>query len=94
MLWDYELAISCGLAAIAVLHVMDLRRRGRRLRDLQRIGKRPVDDNKDRMVTQNSTIGDARDPADEVRLRTSDRLILLLLVLALFWFAWRIWMEW
>lgn len=94
MVWDFELAISCGLAALAIMHIMNLRRRVCRMRELQSIAQRPADGNHDPKSAPNLTTGDAGDPANDTRLRASDWLIVALLVLALLWFAWRIWMEW
>lgn len=91
MAWDFELALFCGIAALAIMRIMDLRRRVRRVRELRSIAQRPADSNRDPESAPNLKSGD---PANDTRWRASDWAIVALLVLALLWFAWRIWMEW
>ena len=93
MLLDYELAISCALAALAILRIVHLRRKWHRVCER----RRTIESNGD--APRGSSASRQTDPQDVDDLRNEDtglfddRLIMLLLILALLWFGGRIWMA-
>ena len=93
MFLDYELAISCALAALVILRIIHLHQELRRQRELRRLMEssinRPRDPTgKNQAATQDSKARPAGKPWP-----LYDRLIVLVLILALLWFAGRIWLQ-
>ena len=93
MLLDYELAISCALAALAILRILHQRRRLLRLRERLRSVRTGIDPSHDAAATKQVGARVTQDLHDERMGHSGDRLVVLLLVLALLWFGTRIWME-
>ena len=93
MLLDYELVISCALAAVAILYIIDQRRRLLRLRERLRSVRTGMDASHDAAATKQVRARASQDLHDERMGHSGDRLVVLLLVLALLWFGARIWME-
>ena len=93
MLLDYELAISCALIAVAILRIIDQRRRLLRLRERLRSVRTGMDPSHDVAATKQVEARASQDLDDERMGHSGDRLVVLLLVLALLWFGGRIWME-
>ena len=93
MLLDYELAISCALAAVAILRIIDRRRRLPRLRDRLPSVRTGMDPSHDAATTKQVGARASHDLQDERMGNSGDRLAVLVLLLALLWFGSRIWME-
>ena len=93
MLLDYELAISCALAALAILYIVDLRRRWLRVREQLPSNENAVDLPGDPTATNQAGAQSAREPGSDDPGRWYHRLIVVLLILALIWFGGRIWVE-
>ena len=93
MLLDYELVISCALVAVAILRIIDQRRRLLRLRERLRSVRTGMDASHDAAATKRVGLPRPQDLDDECMGHSGDRLVVLLLVLALLWFGARIWME-
>ena len=93
MLLDYELVISCALAAVAILRIIDQRRRMLRLRERLRSVRTGMEPSHDAAATKQGGARASQDLHDERMGHFGDRLVVLLLVLALLWFGGRIWME-
>lgn len=94
VLTDYELIISCALGALVILHIINTRRRILRMRERLRSAANPIDVARAPPVANMADVQSLDDLADEAKWRLHDRLIVLLLILALLWFAGRIWLEW
>ena len=93
MFLNYELAISCALAALVIMHIIHMRRKWLRLREQRRSIENQV--NASRESAQTNLASLQKPPAlNEERAELFyHRFIMLLLILALLWFAGRIWME-
>ena len=91
MLLDYELAISCALAALAILRIIHLRRRWLRVREQLRSIKNPIDAPRESAPASQASTRNAHDRGNESADLFYDRLIVLLLILAVLWFGGRIW---
>jgi len=92
VLLDYELAISCALAALAILRIVHLRRRWLRVREQLRSIKNPIDASRESAPASQASARNAHDRGKDSAELFYDRLIVLLLVLAVLWFGGRIWM--
>ena len=90
---DYALAISCAFGALVILHIIDLRRRKLRLRQRIRALGKPIDASRTPPATNHPGTRSNDDGGDETAPGLYDRVIVLLLILALLWFAGRIWLE-
>lgn len=93
VLLDYELAISCALGALVILRIIHLHQESRGLRDLRRSIERGINGPRD-------PTGKSQAAAQDSQVRPAgkpwplyDRLIVLALILALLWFAGRIWLQ-
>lgn len=93
MLLDYELAVSCALAALAILRIIHLRRKWLRVREQRRSIGNAVDASRDPTATKQTGARSSQDLGDENVGQAYDRLIVVLLILALLWFGGRIWLE-
>ena len=91
MLLDYELAISCALAALAILRIVHLRRRWLRVREQLRSIKNPIDASRESAPASRASTRSPHDRGNESADLFYDRLIVLLLILAVLWFGGRIW---
>lgn len=88
---DYELAISCALAALAILRILHLRRKALGVREKRRSIKKTVDALQKSTMTSQTSPRSPVDRGDESSGRFYDRLIVLLLIVAVLWFGGRIW---
>ncbi len=93
MLLDYELAISCALAALAILHLIDLRRKGLKVRQQQRSNENAVGASRDPTITNQAGAPSSQGPGNDSLGHWYHQLIVVLLILALIWFGGRIWVE-
>ena len=93
MFLDYELAISCALAALVILHIIHLRRKWLRVREQRRSIGNAVDTSRDPTWINQAGARHSQDVGNQSSGRSYDRVIVILLVLALLWFGGRIWME-
>jgi len=89
---DYELAISCALAALAILRIIDLRRKWLRVRKQLRSIENPVDAPRESAEPSQASPRSPHELGNESAGLFSDRLIVFLLILAVLWFGGRIWM--
>ena len=94
VLSDYELIISCALGALVIMHIINTRRRILRVRERLRSAANPLDVSRAPPLANKADVQSFDDVADEAKWRSHDRLIVLLLILALLWFTGRIWLEW
>jgi len=92
VLLDYELAFSCALAALAILRIIHLRRKSRRVAEQLHAINNPADEPKKSAYAHHAGPRNPRDQGNEIDGLFYDRLIVLLLVLAMLWFGGRIWM--
>ena len=90
---EYELIVTCAIAALAIMFVFRQRRRIRALRD--RHQSHPTTPDRSADETINSlTEGDGSDDASQSAAdRQYYRIIVTILVLALIWFGYRIWTD-
>lgn len=93
MLLDYELAVSCALGALVILRIIHLHQASRRLRELRRLMKIDVNGPRDPTVNNQAAAQDSLERPEGKPWPLYDRLIVLVLILALLWFAGRIWLQ-
>ena len=93
VLLDYELAISCALAALVILRIIHLHQASLRLRERLRLIKSGINRPHDPAGLSQATAHDSVDRSEKKRWPPYDRLIVLVLILALLWFAGRIWLP-
>ena len=93
MLLDYELAISCALAAVAILRLVHLRREWRRVREKLNLVAKSADDLRDTEMAKRAGKHISPPKSAGTQGLFVDRLIICLLVIALLWFGGRIWMQ-
>ena len=93
MLLDYELAISCALGALVILRIIHLHQESRRLRDLRRLMESSINVPRDPTGKNQAAAQDSQERPAGKPWPLYDRLIVLLLILALLWFAGRIWLQ-
>ena len=93
MSFQYELIVTCAIAALAIMHIINLQRRIMDMRKRQRALRKSLD------VPRNSTAkpSSGADGSPDLGLDSNDRrysnFILALLILMLIWMGYRIWME-
>ena len=93
VLLDYELAISCALGALVILRIIQLHRTSRRLRELRRLMKSDVNGPCDPIGKDQDAAQDFLERPEGKSWPLYDRLIVLALILAMLWFAGRIWLQ-
>jgi len=93
VLLDYELAISCALAALVILRIIHLHQELRRLRDLRRFMESSINGPRDPTGKSQAAAQDSQERPAGKPWPLYDRLIVLVLILALLWFAGRIWLQ-
>jgi len=89
---DYELAIACAVAALAIMRIVQLRLRWLKAREQLRSIKNPVDASRESAKTDQANARSPHALGNEKKDHFYDRLIVLLLVLAVLWSGGRIWM--
>jgi len=90
---DYELAISCALGALVILRIIHLHQESRRLRDLRRFIESSINLPRDPTGNIQVAAQDSQERPAGKPWPLYDRLIVLALVLALLWFAGRLWLQ-
>lgn len=93
MLLDYELAVSCALAALAILYIIDLRRKWLKVREQLRTNENAVAAPRDPTIPHRAGAPNSQEPRNDNPGHWYHRLIVVLLILALIWFGSRIWIE-
>ena len=93
MLLDYELAISCALGALVILRIIHLHQESRRLRELRRLMESDINGPREPIGENQAAAQDSQERPEGKPWPMYDRLIVLALILALLWFAGRIWLQ-
>jgi hypothetical protein len=93
VLLDYELAISCAFGALVILRIIHLHQASRRLRELRRLMESGINGPCDPTGTSQAAAQDSQERPEGKPWPQYDRLIVLALILALLWFAGRIWLQ-
>ena len=91
MVLDYELAISCALAALAILYIIDRRRKWLKVREQLRSNANAVVAPRDPTFSNRAGAGSSEEPGNDNPGHWYHRVIVVLLILALIWFGGRIW---
>ena len=85
ILLEYELAIWCALTALAIMRIINQRRRLRRQRELRRTIWNGVDASHDLSAIEQAIAQKTKHLEDEPAERKYDNFVILVLILALFW---------
>ena len=93
MLLDYELAISCALGALVILRIIHLHQESRRLREQRRLMESSINRPRDPTGENQAAAQDFQERPEGKPWPLYDRLIVVVLILALLWFAGRIWLQ-
>ncbi len=90
VLLEYELAILCALAALAIMRIISQRRRLRRQRELRRTIWNGIDASHDLSAIEQAIARKTKHLEDEHAERKYDNAVILVLILALFWLGGRL----
>ena len=90
VLLEYELAILCALAALAIMRIISQRRRLRRQRELRRTIWNGIDASHDLSAIEQAIAQKTKHLEDEHAERKYDNVVILVLILALFWLGGRL----
>ena len=90
VLLEYELAILCALAALAIMRIISQRRRLRRQRELRRTIWNGIDASHDLSAIEQAIAQKTKHLEDEHAERKYDNAVILILILALFWLGGRL----
>ncbi len=85
ILLEYELAILCGLAALAIMRIISQRHRLRRQRELRRTIWHGIDASQDLAAIEQAIAQKTKHLEDEHAEQKYDNVVIIVLILVLFW---------